>query len=112
MSTFRCAIAGCGEGADVVYRGYSLCEDCLDLAYEIAAGLTGEEMEDAIDACRDFEAIYPDALGFGDGQVSLRDVRDVVLLNKNGDRRLEEFARLAEEKGFKGVRHPDSEAAV
>jgi hypothetical protein len=45
---FKCSIAGCGDPAEVVYRGYTLCQGCLSEAYEIPGTRTPEEMEDGI----------------------------------------------------------------
>ncbi len=64
MTGLECAIAGCGEEVVTIYRGFALCDQCLDWAYAVSAR-TAEGMERAIEACREIDEDQPGRVGWG-----------------------------------------------
>lgn len=41
----RCGIPGCDGDAEIIYRGYSLCDSCITIAFEVPRDLPREIME-------------------------------------------------------------------
>lgn len=100
-SALRCAIAGCGGKTEVVYRGYSLCDLCLELVYALQAAnpsIRMERVEDVVGDCNELAEAYPGSMGFGATCITPEEVLDAR--RRLGRRAMTVLYERAEARGF------------